>query len=206
MKSNILAILIFLATFTFPSFGQSGGDGSTIDYLKLEAGYISGDKGSASEGGITVEAEIDSYTNFGIGFGSYIGEGMRIELLGNYLQPGDWNLTATDGITTTSFEVSDDYILSLFFNVYRDFMTSERFRPYIGGGLGLSHMNLAVSLGDVTIEESESGLGVNGSAGVCVVLSDNACLEFGYRANYFSFDSSDGITHEGRVGVRLSGF
>ena len=207
MKKNVSLVLLFLAAFTLPSFGQSGGDGSTTNYLKFEVGYISGYEDSASGSGITIEGEVDNYINAGIGIGSYVDENVRFEVLANYVESGDWDIAVTDSSgNNIPVEVDEDYILSLSLNIYRDFMAnSESIRPYIGGGVGLAYQKAVVSLGNISGEDSEAGLGVNGSAGICVVLSDNACLEFGYRASYFTTDDSD-INHEGRIGVRLSGF
>ena len=210
MKSNILAILAFLVAFTFPSFATEHNvyGGASPYYLKFEAGYTSGiDFSGTFSDGSTYEEKVDDFTVFGFGIGGYSSANTRYEILGNYIKAGDRSFTINGGLIPT--DTDDDYFLSLSVNAYRDFMSSERFRPYIGGGVGLAEYEFSgtINLNGTTysVQNDDTALGVNAGVGVCIIFSENSCVELGYRANYFAFEDTD-IIHEGRIGIRLSGF
>ena len=209
MKSNVLAILAFLAAFTFPSFATEHNKSSLPpDYLKIEVGYGAGiDYSGTYSDGDTYESEIDNFTVFGLGIGTYFGEGMRFEVLGNYTEAGDRSGSIENNSVSIDFD--DDYILSLSLNVYRDFVGSESVRPYIGGGIGYGLYNYSGTLtyqgSTFGVDDDDSWFILNAGAGVCITLSQNSCLEIGYRANYYDPGDPD-LVHEGRIGLRISSF
>lgn len=214
MKKNILLVFLFLASFafTFPSFGSEHDSYNlSVDYLKFDARYIDGHTHSVEENGNRFEGEVGHYRAVGIGVGSYFGDDFRFELMGNFIELRDWDTVATRIANGTRLPIviDHDYIFTLFLNGYRDFdfMDSDTIRPYVGGGIGFLYQDVVAhdtSTG-MSVDRSDTGVGFSGGAGVCITLSENACLDLGYRATYFMFDQSETV-HEARVGLRISGF
>ena len=215
MKNITSNFLLFSGLFLFASFTPSflfASDSLDFspDYLKLEAGYTSGVDYSGESDGMRITESIGYSTALGVAIGRNYGDSVRLEVLGVYNQARD--SSAVIGGESAVLNLDDDYLLSLFLNVYRDSVSSERFMPYVGGGLGfgLGRTSGTATLDGMTMNINENDLvfGVNGGFGVCIVMSENSCLELGYRASYYDFDNADAsdILHEGRIGLRLSGF
>ncbi len=73
---------------------------------------------------------------------------------------------------------------ALLVNTWYDFELSERFRPYVGGGLGVAHIDGKSLIKSGTIDEfddSKFALAFQVGVGSKVSLSDNIDIDFGYR-------------------------
>ena len=96
-------------------------------------------------------------------------------------------------------------------NGYYDFMPDSRFNPFIGGGIGMSRIDADIrgslvgnggvgpAVQDVTINDDDLGIALQGLAGFSWAVADNWDLDFTYRALWarhkltVSYDTPGGI-------------
>jgi len=108
---------------------------------------------------------------------------------------------------------------SLLVNLWYDFPTMGNFRPYAGGGLGISSVenDIKTSAGATSFDSSNEGFTYQIGAGLQIPVSDKGIIDLGYRfrsvrdLSYKSKSSTnivyDGIefdTHSLQVGYRMN--
>jgi opacity protein-like surface antigen len=135
---------------------------------------------------VDVDVSIDTSTGFGVAgaVGYRFGDG-RVEL------EADYNRNDADSIQVNDFDsVPVDgsvEALQFFLNGYYDIPTNSRFRPYIGGGVGISFVSAndieatVPVLGAVSIDDSSASFVFQAKAGVSYDISDTAIVFAGYR-------------------------
>lgn len=179
-------------------------------------------------------AEIDDSFSGGVGVGYQVSKHLRTDLTLDYFG-GDFRGSTTGGCgvagACTSTDISKMTAWSLMANAYVDFGTYGVFTPYVGAGIGGTHVNwkglrnTSCETGnpancDPTIEHG----GRKGwrftyalMAGASIDVTCNIKADVGYRyrriegGDFFGFAANGGpgsdkgfATHEGRVGMRYN--
>ncbi|MDR2337358.1 MAG: outer membrane beta-barrel protein [Deltaproteobacteria bacterium] len=96
-----------------------------------------------------------------------------------------------NGLVSNSSPSTWDYTniesKTFLFNLYYDLNTCSKFTPYIGGGLGLSHLDSSVTAADpaagwsFSSRKSVNKFSWQVGAGVAYALNDKVDLDLGYR-------------------------
>jgi len=149
---------------------------------------------------VPFDAAIDTNTGFGVsGAVGYRFSDARVELEVGY------NYNDVDSITVNDLEASVDGSVDtwqFFVNGYYDIPTNSRFRPYVGGGVGLSILSandvstVVPPLGEVSLDDSSTSFVFQLKAGVGYDFSENFNAFVGYRlygipGQSFEFFGSD---------------
>lgn len=136
----------------------------------------------------TVPVDIDVDTDTGFGIGGAVGyrfNDARVEFEVDYNRNGVSSITVND-VEGTGVDGSLE-TLKFFVNGYYDIPTGSRFRPYVGGGVGLAifsanDVEAAVPvLGGVSVDDSSTGFAFQAKAGVNYDISETAIAFLGYR-------------------------
>lgn len=161
-------------------------------YLRGDIGYVFN---GAADAGAIGHLPLDDAGIFGLGVGARLSDLVRVDLTADYRSPADFNARGWSG------EASATTLLA---NLYFDLGTWHGLTPYVGAGLGASHLALS------GVADAEGwGLAWAVMAGGTVTLAPNWQLDLGYR--YLSIENADmggvlsGISqaaHEVRLGVR----
>jgi opacity protein-like surface antigen len=139
----------------------------------------------------------DGFT-VGAAVGSYVADGVRLERELSFSRnkakswdyfgpPGD--PTALDGYSSGVFLMS---------NVWKDIRVSDRFQPYIGGGMGVAMLS-GKGDGDYADYDfsGELAFAVQAGAGVRYGISDKLALDVGYRYRAAMDASQRGAEEDG---------
>lgn len=161
-------------------------------YLRGDIGYVFN---GAADAGAVGHLPLDDAGVFGLGVGARLSDLVRVDLTADYRSPADFSARGWRG------EASATTLLA---NLYLDLGTWHGLTPYVGAGLGASHLALS------GVADAEGwGLAWALMAGGTVTLAPNWQLDLGYR--YLSIENADlggvlsGISqaaHEVRLGVR----
>ncbi|MEM9769899.1 MAG: outer membrane beta-barrel protein [Cyanobacteria bacterium P01_D01_bin.71] len=134
---------------------------------------------------VPVDASIDTDTGFGIsGAFGYRFDDARVELEIGYLNNSVDSITVNDVETSTDGSIDNWQFLV---NGYYDIPTNSRFRPYIGGGIGLAIVSAddisatVPSLGELSIDDSSSSFVFQIKGGVGYDITDDLNAFLGYR-------------------------
>ena len=170
------------------------GDGSTIDVTAgtsygwetaFEDGYaISLETGLNYEGGLRSGIEL-AYTS------ADVKNHARVTLNGGNINDLD-AATLTGSATAIGADIGtivadgqgDVTTTALFLNAYYDFNSDSAFQPYVGVGIGVSHISVDYSPSGVSIiDESETKLAYQGKFGLAVVTESGWDIfgEYTYR-------------------------
>ena len=182
-----------------------GGGTTMIDTVEGDT-TISGTK-------YDLESDMEDVFAYDIEFGKHI-EDWRIAVSYSKSEPKMENITATTGGVGATASISPkptyDFI-SLMFNVYKDFPRDGKFTPYVGAGLGSTHVEMqtyttTVAGTDVAVSDDGRDLFTwDLKAGVTYDLNETADLygELSYLKTE-SFDE-DGINYDGLSSAVLVG-
>jgi opacity protein-like surface antigen len=121
----------------------------------------------------------DGFT-VGAAVGSYVADGVRLERELSYSRNSNKSARfGNDDFRAQSGRMSGLFMMT---NMWKDFRVSERFQPYVGGGLGVA---LLSGEGDGYSSpydfSGELAFAVQAGAGVRYGISDKLALDVGYR-------------------------
>lgn len=148
-------------------------------------------------------------------FGHRYDGGLRTELEAAYRQ-NEGDLFFIDPVTGPELEAEAEYsVLNFMLNVLYDFETGYFFSPYIGAGIGASHVNLELTEGHASEEDGDWAFAYQFIGGFSVPLPNSA---FELFADYrylstagldFEFDGDvkdhdDYESHTAMGGVRFN--
>lgn len=186
-------------------------------YVSFMAGYaMTTDADLYDIGGLTitdVEIDLDDGPALGGAVGIFQGGkggGMRFELEGVYRE---FDIDGISGLGSTSGS-GDLETWTIMGNAYIDFYMTDRWKLYVGGGLGAINLQGDITVSDGTTTITESGdeweFAYQAMAGVSWNFLDNLTATAGYRMLMFN-DPSFGATtfdspfiHGPEIGLRLS--
>jgi opacity protein-like surface antigen len=215
-------------------------------YIRGDVGYaLNGDLegeyvtyGAPIGGSNTIFGELDNSFSGGAGIGYQVTKHLRADLTADYFSSADFNGSTVGGpcsiggavVTNCVSTDSSAYsALSVMANAYIDIGTYGRFTPYVGAGLGVTHIKwdtLSNSECDASnpascnpVVEHEGGKGWRASAalmaGASIDITCNLKADVGYRFRHveggrmFEFAGFGGPgdhdslnTHEARAGLR----
>lgn len=161
-------------------------------YLRGDIGYVFND---AADAGAAGHIPLKDAGVFGLGVGARLSDLMRVDLTADYRSPADFSVRGWRG------EASATTLLA---NLYLDLGTWHGLTPYVGAGVGASHVALSGAA-----DAEGWGLAWAVMAGGTVTLAPNWQLDLGYR--YLSIENAEmgGVlsqisqaAHEVRLGVR----
>ena len=148
---------------------------------------------SPGQAGITITSEFDTggalFGAVGTSFGNFRAEG---ELFGSYNE-----VSSMSGNGTTINADGDFTTGALMFNGYFDIPTGSKWRPYLGGGIGVAN----ISYNDVSlkrtlvIDDDDTVFAYQGKAGIAYEFSPRWVGTLGYR--YFGTDDADFVDTTG---------
>jgi opacity protein-like surface antigen len=121
----------------------------------------------------------DGFT-VGAAVGSYVADGVRLERELSYSRNSNKSARYRDD----DFEPQSGKMSGLFMmtNMWKDFRMSERFQPYVGGGLGVALLSAEGDGNSTPYDFSgELAFAVQAGAGVRYGISDKLALDVGYR-------------------------
>ena len=154
--------------------------------------YMQPDQDVDSLGALVFDSEADYDNGIGVytALGYDFGNQWRTELEFAYRQ-NDARHIAPDGAGFVGWlPLNGDYTAkSLMFNVIRDFKTSGKVTPYIGGGFGgaiydAEYIGADIGSGALAVNDSNKRLAVQGIAGLAFQLAEGLALDVSYR--YFT--------------------
>lgn len=133
---------------------------------------------------------------------------VRTELELNMKQDAEKKLHEDGDTTKISMENS-----SVMLNAYYDINTGTKFTPYVGAGIGYSHLKAKIHDVDFSESKSDNNFTWQIGAGVSYAMTDNLALDAGYRytdAGDVKFYTEDGVnkfeaqSHEFLLGARYT--
>lgn len=196
-------------------------DRNTVNYTDFDGGYDRlKRKANSWRFGFNVAAGVETRL--------CNNDGIRVELEYNYRKPTvrsqvtPYADAATRGFDAEKIKVSHD---SAMINAYYDFDTDSKFRPYVGGGIGVARLkangkvaSVATTAGTTEYEvnglsRSKNNVAWNLGAGVGYQLNENVVVDAGYRyvdngsVSVWSLDGASKMkaeskSHEFLLGVR----
>jgi opacity protein-like surface antigen len=121
----------------------------------------------------------DGFT-IGAAVGSYVADGVRLERELSYSRNNNKSARLDGGdFGAQSGKMSGLFMMT---NMWKDFRMSERFQPYVGGGLGVALLSGEGSEFTSAYDFSgELAFAVQAGAGVRYGISDKLALDVGYR-------------------------
>jgi opacity protein-like surface antigen len=196
--------------FTFATGAQAQGQDPKLWYVAVGAG-AAWSSGLSVTGTTTGTINTDPGFNVSGAFGRYIGDIKVIRLEGEvlYFQGNVSNISGTGA-------GGDLSSASLMFNAFYDFNTDSNWTPFIGGGIGYSHVSFNdLSVGGVTlIDDSSDAFSWQFKAGVSYQFTPSVSINGSYRlyaTDNLSFKDSAGasvnsegmLTQSAEIGVRF---
>ncbi|TCK23185.1 opacity protein-like surface antigen [Ancylobacter aquaticus] len=166
-------------------------------YLRGDIGYVFNE---AADFGAAGHAPLDDAGVFGLGVGARLSDLVRVDITADYRGPADFSTRGISG------EASATTVLG---NLYLDLGTWHGLTPYVGAGLGASHVSLS-GFAPAGVGDADGwGFAWAVTGGVAVTLAPNWQLDLGYRYLGIENVAIDGIfsdlsqsAHEVRLGVR----
>jgi opacity protein-like surface antigen len=209
-------------------------------YIRGDVGYaLNGDlEGDyvtygAPGGSNIISGELDNSFSFGAGLGYQVTKHLRADLTADYFTSADFEGTTRGGcgvaLDCISTDISSYSALSVMANAYIDIGTYGRVTPYVGAGIGATHIkwgdlsNTAcnatnpASCDPVDIHAGGKGWRATGAlmVGASIDVTCNLKADVGYRFRHieggrmFEFVNAAGPgehgslnTHEARAGLR----
>ena len=140
---------------------------------------------------------------------------------GNYAMSGNWALNTKNGVVGSyppNLSYPSTYTLksrvqTVMLNAYYDINTGTKFTPYVGAGIGYSHLKAKIHDVDFSESKSDNNFTWQIGAGVSYAMTDNIALDAGYRytdAGDVKFYTEDGVnkfeaqSHEFLLGARYT--
>lgn len=171
-------------------------------YMSAKAKYSLLDS-DVSAGGYDVTTVDEDVAGFGVAVGIAYKDpsGMlRTEL--EYNKNG--NSTKSYGVI--DFEVETQ---SVMLNTYYHLPTGSALTPYIGGGIGVSHIKGTAELMGLSGSIKKTNFAWQAGAGISYDLTKNFALDLGYRYMDYGDFEKDGVSldttaHEFYTGIRIS--
>lgn len=148
-------------------------------YVALEAGTIGDSDYDYGSGGLTVDAELDSGSQFGAAWG-VVNNNWRFEV---GLRHQEQDLTSTlNGIPLSNDGSAEATILEV--NAYYDFPLSDAFRPYIGAGIGAANLEID----DGAIDDNGEAVSLQAMVGASYQINDRFAVYAQARAQFLRAD------------------
>lgn len=181
---------VILGAFTLLAVGNAdAADRPTGTYLGLGLGANIAEDTELSGSGIN--ADIEHETGFAgvVALGHAYANGFRAE--------GEFGIRRdgvdSSGNTSTGGRAKT---ISGMLNGYYDFVNHTAFTPYVGAGIGMAKLDLSVDpVGTTGVDDSGSGIALQGIAGIGYQLSDNWTGGLEYR--YFTVPDANLNTRAG---------
>lgn len=204
---GVVAVTTLIAT---PATAQQMTPGG---YIMLNAGAMwLRDVDADIGGGFTATGEFKTGFHLAGGAGYRLGNGLRIEGELSYGKAG-FDKISVGGITGTLSGVKAD-VLSMTVNAFYDIDTGTNFRPYIGGGVGMTRWSqsdgtLTVpGVGAAAVDKSHgTDLTLLGEVGVSIAVSPQLEIVPAYRFQWINHggDGTDSdAAHIAKVGLRYN--
>ncbi len=181
-KTSVSTLAIFLALGTTSSVAWAADPPTDYDtwYVSVFGGYNMARVHASFE---TDHYDIRMKDGFSVGMavGSYVADGVRLERELSYARNGNKSAryAGDDDYAPQSGNMSGVFLMT---NMWKDFRTSDRLQPYVGGGLGVA---LLSGKGDGETDpydfSGELALAVQAGAGVRYAMTDRLALDVGYR-------------------------
>jgi len=170
-------------------------DGQAKTYISGNVGAVFVQDADLTETGpgVSGTGEFEFDTGYGVNAAlGYSLDGLRLEAELSYRQ-ADFDQLSVDSITVAGFTITglgsfdvdgDTSALGLMGNVWYDFDTGGKLRPFIGGGIGLARVDIDVaSVGGapVGLSDHDYVFAYQAGAGVGYEISSNTVATLGYR-------------------------
>jgi opacity protein-like surface antigen len=217
-------------------------------YIRGDVGYALNDElegeyvtyGAPIGGSNTIAGELDNSFSFGGGIGYQVTKHLRADLTADYFSSAEFNGSTVGGpclIATVSVpncistDTSSYSALSVMANAYVDIGTYGRVTPYVGAGIGVTHIKWdqlsnsecdaanPASCNPVITHEGGKGWRATGAVmvGASIDVTCNVKADVGYRykrvegGRMFEFAGFGGPgdhkalnSHEARIGLRYA--
>jgi opacity protein-like surface antigen len=136
-----------------------------------------------------LEASLDTGFQIGGAVGYHFNRNFRGELEGYYRRNALDSISASGtafGIALSNTAAVDGHASNagVMGNVYWDFANSTKFTPYVGGGIGLSKVDVEISSGGASASDNDTVFAYQAMAGVKYALTSQIAVNVGYR--YFA--------------------
>ncbi|WP_321392976.1 P44/Msp2 family outer membrane protein [uncultured Desulfuromusa sp.] len=161
--STLVAVLVFLFSVqpSFAEFYVSGNigmlflpDRETTEIFPIEMGWYNSDANSVTGGSFTSTEEFDEGIRITGAIGTHIFDAVRGEFEAGYAKnhyrstaTWEWDFEDSGGYGDTNYAIDSYSALQLdgdltswtfMGNAFYDFQVSNKFKPYVGAGLGIS--------------------------------------------------------------------
>lgn len=164
-------------------------------YLRLDSGWS-----FSRDAGGDFDTDVGNSYVVGGGAGYRFNDYLRADVTIGYR--GGYDIDASQSVSGSTFAVNGDVSsLTGMVNAYVDVAKFGMFRPYVGGGIGVSRnkvSNLSASYLGVTgsvNDHSETSFAWQASAGVGVEVAPNVTVDVGYRyVDLGSMKTGDTVT------------
>lgn len=171
-------------------------------YARIDTGFaLTGSPGGDGRNGTHQSIDVQDTGLFGVGIGMKVDDQVRLE--GNLTYYSPFDVDGRDGAgNNISTEVeSIGAMLSLLYDIEQihDFVGTDTFTPYIGGGVGLSMLDTDVMTTSGGANEPGTevyNLTYAVQAGVGARITDTLTLDFGYKfINMGQFEQDGGVSN-----------
>ena len=172
---NKTLLLAGVAAFLFAS------NANALDFNQYVSGKVTfsdashDDKWVNEDGDAGKEKFSDNVWGGSVAYGVKTGA-VRTELELNMKQDAEKKLHEGNETTKVSMENA-----SVMLNAYYDINTGTKFTPYVGAGIGYSHLKAKIHDVDYSESKSANNFTWQIGAGVSYALTDNLALDAGYR-------------------------
>lgn len=194
-------------------------------YARIDTGFaLTGSPGGDGRNGTHQSVDVQDTGLLGVGIGMKVDDQVRIEGNLSYYSPFDVDGRDGAGNTISTELESIGAMLSIFYDIEQvhDFVGSDTFTPYVGGGVGISMLDTDAMT--TSGSASEPGTEVYNltyalQAGLGTKITDTLTLDFGYKfINMGQFEQDGGVSnganskttkfddlivHEFKAGVRF---
>ncbi len=181
-------------------------------YLRIDGGYtLNSDPDGTQAAGPLRSLKTDNGSVWGIGLGYQFDKNLRGDITASYRPDVDVTSTTSAG-NTASTEVSSATVM---LNGYWDFADLGELTPYVGAGIGFSHLSTSdqTTTGGIATEigETAENFAWSLTVGAAYEIFENTSLDINYQyinlgdfkqAVSTSYDSLD--AHEFRGGLRVN--
>jgi opacity protein-like surface antigen len=182
-KGSVSAFAIALAMIGAPSAAMAADPVVDYDtwYVSVFGGYnMARAHLSYSDSHYDIKLK-DGFT-VGIAAGSYVADGVRMERELSYVRNKNSSARsdATDPFSPQPGKTSGIFLMN---NVWKDIRLSDRFQPYVGGGIGAAMLSGTNTNGESDDYDfsGELAFAIQAGAGARYALSDRLALDVGYR-------------------------
>jgi opacity protein-like surface antigen len=177
-----LALAIALGAFSGSALAADGPMDYDTWYVSVFGGYnMARAQLSYSDSHYDIKLK-DGFT-VGVAVGSYVADGVRMERELSYIRNANKSETdeRTDPPRAMTGRMSGVFLMN---NVWKDFRVSDRFQPYIGGGIGAALLSgEGTSVGNLNDFDfsGELAFAMQAGVGARYAVTDRLALDVGYR-------------------------